>query len=301
MQWILSPAWAGLSGQFLAQNKLGPSNVIKLFGRSPSPATASLTDIWPAATAAVRILPSAGFTLAVSSDSVNDVNATGSGAWQVTIPYLDTNYIAHVAVFALNGQTKVATPIMLDGVAYTTAISNVLRVNPPYISAGQVAALAAGTALPLGNVYVFDNVSGVTAGVPSTLASIYGWIGIGDGIAQQALYTVPKGQQLLIMHVYDQMSAAGTSALYGKLAMGIAQWSGGSPPTGALLPFQRFVLGAPAITAGSPEYSPAFPDVLTEGSELRFQGQAGAASAEISIVVEGLQYAVGAQAVGGGP
>jgi len=301
MQWILSPAWAGLSTQFLAQNKLGAGNIIKLFGRSPSPSTSALTDIWPATTAAVRVLPTAGFTLAVSSDSTNDVNATGSGAWQVTVPYLDVGYVAHVAVFALNGQTKVGTPIMLDGLLNSNAITNAYRVNPPYISAGQAAALAAGTAMPAGNVYIFDNVSAVSSGVPSTLSAIYGWIAVGDGIAQQALYTVPKGQQLLIMHVYDQCSAAGVTALYAKLVLSVAQWSGGSPPTGALLPFQRFTIGAPAITAGSPEYSPAFPDVLTEGCELRFQGLAGAANAEISIIVEGLQYAVGAQAIGGGP
>jgi hypothetical protein len=308
-----------LSASFEA--KAQPSTV-KLFGRVPSLGT-NLVDIWPQAI--VRTLPTSKFTLGIVSDSANDVNLTGTGAWLVAVTYLDTSYISHVAVFATAGTAAwVTTPLYLDGVSYTTAITNAYRINAmEVIEAGSGGFNA-------GNIYGGDSSSTLSSGVPQTASKIFAQISVSPSpmnIAEMGGYTVPIGgnqlsggyldssavyhpgilqlqpisgpQQLGVLAIYAAVTPASTTAFYDRVVMGISQYApaanagngNGLIPAVGLQPWKNYVIGGPSSNAGgiSP-YLPDFLDVVGPMGELRFQAAASAASSEVSIIVEMMQF-----------
>ena len=82
----------------------GPVAVVAIHGKAPALSTAQ--DIW--AQAIIRTLPTAGFTIGVSSSSTDDELTSGTGAWSVEIDMLDTSWVPHTITLNLNGQSKVS-------------------------------------------------------------------------------------------------------------------------------------------------------------------------------------------------
>ncbi len=155
----------------------GPVALVSIHGSNPTVTTAA--DLWAQNT--VRTLPTAGFTIGVSSSSTADVNTSGTGAWIVEVDFLDTSYIPHTIQVALNGRTKVVD---------TTQVLTALRIN-------DIRVTAVGTGLTnAGAIYVYDQTDTVTNGVPQTATKIFGEILTGDNIARGGFYTVPAACQL---------------------------------------------------------------------------------------------------------
>lgn len=284
---LRSAAWAQLASDWIANNNPLP---VRIAARSPTPAFAAgaFSDIWPGAspTALIHPLPGAAVTLAVASDSLTDINGT-SGAWQVTVPYLDINYVWHYAVFALNGQTKVNTALAIDGGAGGT-VANCYRILPfSFVSA------ASPGVTQVGNIYLGNNTDAFTSGVPAA-ANMFDMLLIGDDRSHLSAFTVPAGMGFISLHMYTMNTAAGASAFYGKAWYVSARWPGVlSPaqiwtPGAAIAPWQRYVIGSPASSVGIAEWNPNWPDIEPPQTEIKLQGASSAASGEISAVIEGL-------------
>ena len=211
---LRSAIWSELASDWVANNNPMP---IRIVGRSPSPAaTLPATDIWPANT--VRAVPpSAGFTIAVASDSATDSNSLATGAMQLTVPYLDTTYTWHYCVFALNGTTKVNTVLSIDGVAQAAGVSvtNAMEVLPwSFVSASGVAG-SLNTALQAGNIYIGNNTDAFTSGIPAA-ANMFDKLLIGDNRSNLGVFTVPAGMSLLVLHAYVFNSAAADRTILRK-------------------------------------------------------------------------------------
>ena len=258
----LNPLWVA------AQNP----TALKLYGRVYGAPTTTLptwnpVDVWPLAAPAVRVLPASTFTIGVSSASAQDTNTSGSGAWKVSINYLDSTYASQQSAdILLTGQTMVNTGI------------SALRINSVLVTAVGSGGSNAGI------IYVFDQSSGVTSGVPTDLTKLYAVVQVGDNVSHQAMYTVPLGKQVAILQVLGELSSGAATAFNGRLAFSWAEWGGA-----ALLPWKRVVI-AGVSAASSDVWSVAIPDVLTERSEFRFQATGSAANSEIAVVAECLQY-----------
>lgn len=116
----------------------GPGRVAFVTINGQNPAVTTLADIADANN--VRTLPTAAFTVAVSSGNANDTLA-GTGAQKVEVDVLDTSYRLYPLTLELNGQTKVA-----DTVLEATA----LRIN-------DIRIVQWGTGLQnVGVIYVYD-------------------------------------------------------------------------------------------------------------------------------------------------
>jgi hypothetical protein len=287
---LRSGEWSELATDWIAQNNPLP---VRIVGRSPTPAFAAgaFSDVWPGAspTAQIHPLPASEKTLAVASDSVNDVNTSGTGAWQVTVPYLDISYVWHYAVFALNGTTKVNTALSIDGGAGGT-VTHCYRVLPfAFIS-------AAGTGITqAGNIYLGDNVDAFTSGIPAA-ANMFDMLLIGDNRSHSTCFTVPAGMGFMPLHMFTMNTAAGASAFYGKAWYASARWPGVLSGTGiwtpgaSISPWQRYILSDPASTAGLLEWYPNWPDFEPPQTEIKLQCASSAASGETSAVIEGVLF-----------
>ena len=239
---LRSPVWSELDAQGLAQNNPLP---IRLVGRCPSPPTsAPATDLWPAG--GVRTLPTAAFTLAVSSDSATDSYSAATGAMVITVPYLDVNYTWHYAQFQLNGETGVAVAVNIDGVAQPaggTAVTNAYRVLPWSFVSQSGTAAAPNTALNVGNLYVGSSAWTLTLGVPDT-PHMFDKILAGDNRSNLGAFTVPAGMALILMHGIVASTQIGTTVAFGKAWKCVAPWGGAlSPgvwtPAAAISPWQN--------------------------------------------------------------
>lgn len=130
-------------------------------------------------------------TLEVASSSVNDVMTSGSGAWSIVIEGLDANYNEIEETVELNGQTPVLTTLEF------------LYVNRVYIGTVLPGLQAAGSdEVNQGDIYVADDSTAWTAGVPVTSASIQAKILVEHGQTQQCIYTVPAGYTAYVVSGY---------------------------------------------------------------------------------------------------
>ena len=202
-------------------NKVTP---VLLTGRNPAAGT-TLADLWgfPATAAGasqyVRANPTTGYALVVCSDSTADASA-GTGAQQVAISYLDTAYLPHTAVFALNGQTMVSAASMLDGVTGSFTITNCLRNN-----GAEVVAVGSGGAAA-GNIYIGASQT-FTLGVPQSPALIYDCILAGDNNDSTAMFTVPAGMFGMIIQLLPAINDVTATAKFGKIRLTTTTGSNG--------------------------------------------------------------------------
>jgi len=113
-------------------------------------------------------------TLEVASTSALDT-AGGTGATGLTIEGLDDNYDEISDTVALNGQTPVVTTKLF------------LYVNRAFITG------AGSTEKNQGSIYVADDSTAWSSGVPVTDAAVQGLINPLHGQTQQVIYTVPAG------------------------------------------------------------------------------------------------------------
>jgi hypothetical protein len=276
---LTSPYRIGVSPAFVSANAGTTST--KIYGRLPAAPLYSnaFWDIWPGACTpskpqSVRALPTVSFSLAVVSDNAQDTMTSGSGAWQVTVNYLDSLLANQIVTASLNGQTAVAI----------TTATGCLRINSAYIS--QVGN-SGGNA---GNVYLYDSSATVTGGVPQTAAKIYdvipydsvagGWNADGLG-----MYTVPAGYQAQILHVTTGVTNGNATAYNARVRVGAAIYSG-APGSGTLSPFQYAVIAGPGTSTPNDDLHSELPDILPQGSELRFQGMSSTAGAEVIVIAE---------------
>ena len=159
------------------QGNPGSIAFMALHGMASGVTTA--VDLWGAAT--VRTLPTAGFTVGISSSSTADVKTSGTGAWTVEVDVLDTSYKAYTLTFDLNGRTLVSD---------TTLAGTAFRINDIRIT-------SCGTGLAnAGDIYVFDNSDTVTTGIPQTSTKIFHKMLATENIARGGFYTVPAGCRL---------------------------------------------------------------------------------------------------------
>jgi len=147
------------------------------------PAVAGTYDVWNAGIDANKVITqvTTAALLYVSSSNAGDTTQS------VTITGLDANYDVITETIELNGQTRV------------TGTKAFLRVNGVELSAACA-----------GNVYVYY-VSAVTGGVPDTKSKIQAMVAIGDLVAYNAIYTVPRNKNLYLTSL-RYASAASTTA-----------------------------------------------------------------------------------------
>jgi len=114
---------------------------------------------------------SSASTLAVASSSVNDVNVSGSGAWNLCLHGLDANFNPQKEVVALNGQTGVNTA------------KQYIRVFRKHILQAGATGWNEGS--------VRSGTGSVVGGVPQTIVTSN--IGINFNETLLAMYTVHNG------------------------------------------------------------------------------------------------------------
>lgn len=268
-----------LSGSFLQglstlngapnfQNALNQGKVqgILLAGRNNAMPTASLADIWgyPAIAAGqpIRVLPTAGYSLAIISDSVADA-AAGTGAQTVIVSYLDTSYVSHYAVFAMNGQTAVTSAASIDGAA-GGAVNNVLRQNGMEV-------LTAGTgSANAGNIYACDATNTYAAGVPVTTTKVFDFMLAGDNTDCTCAYTVPAGYYGMAIQFIPAINDVTATVKYGKCRVGMTTGTNGV--------FRGFDFGGLSSNNNPVCVNPALFPLITEKSDVRMQGQVSAAT-----------------------
>jgi len=251
---------------------------ILLQGRCPLPNAAGFTDIWGyvstsgGAAQPIRANPASGFTLAVVSDSVADVNTSGTGAWIVTVFYLDSSYNPWVATFALNGQTAVTVPTSIVNpfnAAQTitpAAIANCFRINGM-----EVTAVGTGT-VNAGNIYAYDNSATVTAGVPQTAAKVYDCILIGDNLHSNSQFTIPANYYGMVIQISMNYTSAASTVLQGKMRV---QFTKGN--NGIYIPLYLGSTGT--ANDGDAAIDPCFAPIFQPQSELRAQAYVSSATA----------------------
>ena len=244
---------------------------VLLAGRNPAVATASLADIWGypsiAAGQAIRVWPSAGYSLAVVSDSANDA-AAGTGARTLIVSYLDTSYAAHYAVFTFNGTTAVTTADSIDGGA-GGAVANVLRQNGAEV-------LTCGTGkVNAGNIFMTDSTNTYTAGVPVTTALVYDCILAGDVIDASSHCTIPAGYWGMIVQFLPSICDMTATPKFGKTRIGMT--------TGLNGIFRYFDLGQVTSNNNGQVVEPMLLPIAPEKTDLKIMAQVSAAT-EISVI-----------------
>lgn len=246
----------------------------EIYGRNP--AVASQADIYYGN--AVKAYPTAGYTLAVSSDSANDTSA-GTGARTVLVRFLDALWVPHTALFTLNGQTLVNTPTQVDGIA-NVAGQTAMRINGMEVT-------TVGTGLVnAGNIYGFDNSSGVTGGVPTTMAKCFDVIAVGDNISAPGSFSVPAGYRFILQAAIPSFDDITTTVKYGSVRM--AQSCNCTAPGQAPI-FQSKLLGQLTSQSGTNliEFE-QFP-IVEAYNDIKFSGAASAA-AVMSVVATGMLW-----------
>jgi len=137
---------------------------------------------------ALLVMPTVAVTLEVaSSDNVNDVAATGTGAWTIRVYGLDANYQWQTEDFVMAGNTVVAGAKLFifvfgaEVLTYGTTKSNT------------------------GTIYVADAAVTWTAGVPTgggALTLTFAAITIAHGNSHNGFYCVPAGERYSLTWVH---------------------------------------------------------------------------------------------------
>lgn len=124
----------------------------------------------------IYVFPSAATIMTVSSDSVNDT-AAGTGARNVIISGLDTNYDEITETVILNGTTAVST------------INLFLRVQGNGLTVTDSGSLGGND----GSIFI--GIGTVTAGKPAT---VFGLINPGKNRSHVGVFTVPNNKMLKV-------------------------------------------------------------------------------------------------------
>ena len=119
--------------------------------------------------------PAAAAKLTISSDNVNDVNTTGTGAWKVNLVGLDVDFNWIQEFVNLDGQNGVETQY------------EYLRVNELFV----ISANPAGPGWSAGNIYAGTGI--VSSGKPAVVLSKINGTVDHDNRALCSPFTIPKG------------------------------------------------------------------------------------------------------------
>lgn len=158
------------------------------FGTNPSVGTAA-EYIWEQGNG-WTYLPAATL-LEVASTSAADVMTSGTGAWSIVIEGLDANYNEIEETVELNGQTPVLTTL------------EYLYVNRVFVGTVLPGLQASGVdEVNQGDIYVADDSTAWSVGVPVTAAAIQAKLIIEHGQTQQCIYTVPAGHTAYVVGGY---------------------------------------------------------------------------------------------------
>jgi hypothetical protein len=159
-------------------------NQFEIFGFTNALGSTAAGPVWEGTTSAggLYVPPSSAVQMTLVSSSANDA-AAGTGAQQVQINGLDSNYNMLSEVLALNGTTAV------------TSVNSYLRINQISVTASGSGATNAGT---------------ITC---KNSTSLYAQINPGIGQTQMAIYTVPNNFILLVSSVSAQTNIHYTSTV----------------------------------------------------------------------------------------
>ena len=153
---------------------------VTIVGRNS--AVSTLADLWPpgSSISGAHSIQAAGITLAVSSTSTADA-AAGTGARTVSALCVLANGTEIILTATLNGQTKVATFVDLNGVGGYSVVA----VNLAW-------AATWGTGLTnAGKIEFYDTSDSVTGGENQTIGKRLAIIDTGDNWSRCGWYTVP--------------------------------------------------------------------------------------------------------------
>jgi len=249
----------------------GPFKPILLTGKNANVGT-TLVDIW--GFNVNKTLPAVAYTLALVSDNANDTSA-GTGAQTVAVNFLDSLYLPHTAVYALNGQTAVTVAASIDGGGGGT-VSNCLRVNGM-----EVLTVGTGSA-NAGNLYACDSSNTYTAGVPQTASKVFEEILAGDNVDSSSSFTVPAGFRFMLNGILPAINDTTSVAKFGKVRF--------MQTTGANGIWVTYPLGG-VTSNNNPDLLslPIWP-IAEEKTEIKFMANASAVT-EFSLVAFGLLWA----------
>lgn len=233
----------------------GAGSVALLAIHGVNPAVTTTADIW--AQNIVRTFPTAGFTIGVSSSAVADVMTSGTGAWNVQIDLLDTDYVPHTITLELNGRTKVVD---------TNYVGTAFRINDIRVTGW-------GTGLAnAGDIYVYDQTDTVTNGVPQTATKIFHKILATENVARGAFYSVPAGCQLQTQQVRGGITDAVNTSRTATINVVSSRLVGGKrirtdfPISGQISAGEGMVVA-----------NPDFPLLFDEKTDITLQGAASGA------------------------
>jgi hypothetical protein len=151
------------------------------FGMNPDVDTGT-EEVWPLGT--LRVLPTSAGALSIVSDSIADVMTTGTGAWELVVEGLDSNYDPISETVEMDGTTPVAS-----------VSSDWFRVNRMYN-------ITAGT----GGV----NAGNITCSIGGDTQA---YVEANQGQTHQTHYTVPRAHTLVITGFHYSVGRMGNTDL----------------------------------------------------------------------------------------
>lgn len=163
----------------IAQGKVTGHSIIHKFGYNEAVGTSPE----PICYGGVYQTPTATVTLEAISDDTND-SAAGTGAQEITVQYLDSNFVSQTGTIEMNGTS-----------ASTDTIAGVIRINRVYVSrAGTYASTAAFG--QKGTITVRVSGAGATWAIIPEIGTS------GNAVGQSLIggYTVPKGYTAYLLN-----------------------------------------------------------------------------------------------------
>lgn len=174
------------------------------FGQVTDVDAGETADVW--SQDGTRAFPGSAELFNIASTSVNDVNTTGSGAWQVTIYGLDANYDLQSETVNLNGTSNVST---------ANTYTNIHRMVV--------------TASATSNTVYND---GAITATGATSSNVMGHVPANGNQSQMSHYMIPAGYTGFIISGYASAyrgpGAAGGSAREAEVALAVKTF--GDPP-----------------------------------------------------------------------
>lgn len=172
----------------VAKGNVAGHSIVHKFGFNDSIST----TLSPVCSGGFYRTPTGTVTLAVISTNTNDT-AAGTGAREVTIEYLDTNFVEQTATMATNGTTE-----------STETVAGVKRLLRLYVSSSGTYATQS-TPSQLGDLTVQVSGGGDVWAVIPQLVS-----GFGAGQSLIGAYTVPAGKTAYLLSTEFSSDISGT-------------------------------------------------------------------------------------------
>lgn len=187
------PANALSLTETIAQGLYPGAKLVFKFGRNGDAASGAWETVW--GDSSLYTFPSSASTLEVISSSTNDT-AAGSGAREITIEGLDSNWDEASEAVATNGTS-----------ASTATSTSFIRVNRTYVS-------AAGTYNGANEGTITTRIS--SAGATQSIIELVGASNRGVGQSTQAFYTIPDGYKgwLTGVEMYVESTKNADFAIY---------------------------------------------------------------------------------------